>query len=212
MADIRNTAAFKALAVQTSAELLTRGLDVVPVAVHNVLAHTVTMVADRMGIQPRSALRYIEPSVIADQIAKAGGPGAEGGEGAHGVRPVRIDAREVSLPRWVCSRPLMALSQAVKYAANNGDSRTVQHALDLIFELGLAIGADPDDNSVDIPVSVLDEAAQLIEHVASRIETGGWSLCPCGEDHGQGQVDAKVPETLRADAELARKMRARADS
>ncbi|MFG2563050.1 hypothetical protein [Streptomyces sp. NPDC048496] len=211
MADIRNTAAFKALAAQTEAELLTRGLDVVPVAVHNVLAHAVATVADRLDIQPRSALRYIEPSTIADQIAKAGDPAAEGAQGVHGVRPVRIDERTVPMPRWVCTRPLMALAQAVKYAANNDDSRTVQHAADLIFELGLVIGDDPDSDDVQIPVGVLDETADTLEHVASHIETSGWSLCPCGEDHGQDQVDAKVPERLRSDAELARKMRARAD-
>ena len=54
MSDIRKAAAFKALAAQTEAEMLTRGLNVEPVAVHNVLAHMVTMVADRMGIQARS--------------------------------------------------------------------------------------------------------------------------------------------------------------
>ncbi|MEU9000905.1 hypothetical protein [Streptomyces sp. NPDC048551] len=211
MADIRNTAAFKALAAQTESELLTRGLDVVPVAVHNVLAHAVATVADRMDIQPRSALRYVEPSTIADQIAKAGDPAAEGAHAVHGVRPVRIDERTVTMPRWVCTRPLMALAQAVKYAANNGDSRTVQHAADLIFELGLVIGDDPDSDDVQIPVGVLDETADTLEHVAAHIETSGWSLCPCGEDHGQDHLDAKVPERLRSDAELARKMRAKAD-
>ncbi|MCJ1676192.1 hypothetical protein MTF65_02210 [Streptomyces sp. APSN-46.1] len=211
MADIRNTQAFKALAAQTEAELLTRGLDVVPVAVHNVLAHAVATVADRLDIQPRSALRYIEPSAIADQIAKAGDPAAEGAEEVHGVRPVRIDERRVPMPRWVCTRPLMALAQAVKYASNNGDSRTVQHAADLIFELGLVIGDDPDSDDVQIPVGVLDETAHALGHVAAQIETSGWSLCPCAEAHGQDEVDAKVPERLRSDAELARKMRAKAD-
>lgn len=210
MADIKHTAAFKALATQTEAELLTRGLDVVPVAVHNVLAHNVRMVADRLGIQPRSALRYIEPSAIADQIAKAGDPAAEGAEAVHGVRPLRVDERMVTMPRWVCSRPLMALTQAIKYASNNGDSRTVQHAADLAFELGVVVGADPDDDCVHIPVGVLDEAVHVIEHVADRIETSGWSLCPCGENHGQDQVDAKVPDALRGDAELVRTMRAKA--
>ncbi|MFJ9434828.1 hypothetical protein ACIRQY_35005 [Streptomyces sp. NPDC101490] len=61
MADIKNTQGFKTLLMQTEAELLTRGLDVVPVAVRNVLAHAVTTVAERMGIQPRSALCYIDP-------------------------------------------------------------------------------------------------------------------------------------------------------
>ncbi|MFJ5035502.1 hypothetical protein ACIQB5_47580 [Streptomyces sp. NPDC088560] len=78
MADIKNTQGFKALLAQTEAELLTRGLDVVPVGVHNVVAHAVNTVAERVGIQPRSALRYIDPSVIADQIAKAGAESTAG--------------------------------------------------------------------------------------------------------------------------------------
>ncbi|MGW2563017.1 hypothetical protein ACWCXB_27945 [Streptomyces sp. NPDC001514] len=175
---------------------------------HNVLAHNVTMVADRHGIQPRLALRNIEPSAIADQIAKAGDPATQGAEAVHAVRPVRIDERSVTLPRWACSRPLMALTQAIKYASSNGDTRTVQHAADLAFELGLAIGADREDDCVQIPVGVLDESADIIEHVAARIDNRGWSLCPCGEDHGQSQSDDKVPDIRRSDAELVRKMRA----
>ncbi|MFI6112739.1 hypothetical protein [Kitasatospora sp. NPDC051164] len=212
MADIRNTQGFKALAAQTEAELLTRGLDVVSVAVHNVLAHNVAMVAERLGIQPRSALRYVEPAAVADQIAKASAQDTEGAHTVHGVRPVRIDDRSVPVPRWVCSRPLMALSQAIKYASNNDDSRTVQHAGDLLFEIALAIGADPDSESADLPVGVLDETASILEHVAQHIEASGWSVCPCSEDHGQRGLDAKIPATLRGDADLVRRIRAKIGS
>jgi len=72
VADIKNTQGFKILLAQTEAELLTRGLDVVPVGVRNMLAHAVNTIAERMGVQSHSALRYIDPAVIADQIAKAG--------------------------------------------------------------------------------------------------------------------------------------------
>ncbi|MFZ4284606.1 hypothetical protein [Streptomyces rhizosphaericola] len=211
MADIRNTKAFKALATQTEAELLTRGLDVVSVAVTNVLAHNVELVAGRLGIQPRSALPYIEPSAVADQIAKASAIDADGAHTVNGVRPVRVDDRTVYMPRWVCSRPLMALAQAVKYASSNGDSRTVQHATDLIFEIGLAIGADSASDSAGVPLGLLDEAADIIEQVAARIETDGWSVCPCGEEHGQSAADIKVPGVMRGDAELIRKIRAKGD-
>ncbi|MFF3959138.1 hypothetical protein ACFYY1_38990 [Streptomyces sp. NPDC001890] len=212
MADIRNTKAFKALATQTEAELLTRGLDVVSVAVTNVLAHNVAMVADRLGIQPRSALRYIEPSAVAEQIAQASAVDTDGAHTVHGVRPVRVDDRTVFMPRWVCSRPLMALAQAVKYASSNGDSRTVQHATDLIFEIGLAIGADSASDSAGLPLGLLDEAADIIEQVAGHIETDGWSVCPCGEEHGQTEADARVPGVMRGDAELVRKIRAKGDA
>ncbi|WP_331765368.1 hypothetical protein OG747_52940 (plasmid) [Streptomyces sp. NBC_01384] len=211
VADIRNTQAFKALAAQTEAELLTRGLDVVSVAVANALAHNVTMVADQLGIQPRSALRYIEPSAVADQIAETSTVDTDGAHTIHGVRPVRVDDRTAYMPGWVCSRPLMALAQAVKYPSNNGDCRTVQHAVDLIFEIGLAIGVESESDAAGLPLGLLDEAAEIIERVADRIESNGWSVCPCGEEYGQGEADTKVPDVLRSDADLVRKIRAKAD-
>lgn len=210
MADIKNTQGFNALLAQTEAELLTRGLDVVPVAVRGVLAHAVNTVADRMGIQPRSALRYIEPSVIADQIARAGAQSTDGAEGAHGVRPFRLDNRTVPTDRCVTGRPLMALAQAAKYATTNGDSRTAQHAIDLICEIGSAI-AELDQALAPIPAGVLDETAQILEHVAQKIEKDGWSVCPCGEEHGQGRADAAVPAVMRDDADLVRTVRASLD-
>ncbi|MFJ9521870.1 hypothetical protein ACIRPK_26900 [Kitasatospora sp. NPDC101801] len=210
MPDIRNSKTFQALATQTEAELLTRGLDVVPVAVTNVLAHNVTMVAQRLGIQPRSALRYIEPAAVADQIATASALGTDGSQTVDGVRPVRLDQRTADLPRWICSRPLMALAQVIKFASSNDDSRTVQHATDLVFEIGLAIGADAASDSAGLPVGVLDEAADLLDQVAGHIEADGWSVCPCGEDHDQGAADAKVVGVMRDDAALIRKLRAMA--
>ncbi|MDQ0305792.1 hypothetical protein J2S46_000348 [Kitasatospora herbaricolor] len=42
------------------------------------LNHKVAVVAQRLRIQPRSALRYIEPSAVADQIADASALGTEG--------------------------------------------------------------------------------------------------------------------------------------
>ncbi|MFF3159481.1 hypothetical protein [Streptomyces sp. NPDC057910] len=210
MADIKNTQGFKALLAQTEAELLTRGLDVVPVGVRNVLAHAVNTVAERMDIQPRSALHYIDPSVIADQIAKAGDQSTDGSEGAHGIRPFRLDNRTVPTDRVVTGRPLMALAQAAKYATSNGDSRTAQHAIDLICEIGSAI-ADLDNELAPVPAAVLDETAQILDRVADKIEKDGWSFCPCGEDHGQARADAAVPAVMRADAGLVRTVRASID-
>ncbi|MGW6262492.1 hypothetical protein [Streptomyces sp. NPDC055085] len=210
MADIRNTEDFKALLAQTEAELLTRGLDVVPVGVRNVLAHAVNTVAEQLNIQPRSAVHYIDPSVIADQIAEAGAESADGTGGAHGIRPVRLDDRTVPTGRAVTGRPLMALAQAAKYAASNGDLRTAQHAIDLICEIGAAI-AEPDSALAPVPAAVLDESAQILDHVADRIGKDGWSVCPCGEEHGQARTDAAIPAVLRDDADLVRTVRASID-
>ncbi|MDX3076725.1 hypothetical protein, partial [Streptomyces sp. MI02-7b] len=79
-----------------------------------VLSTPATFVANALGIQPQSALRYIEPAAVADQIAEASAIGTEGADSVHGVQPVRIDDRTAPVPRWICSRPLMALAQAVK--------------------------------------------------------------------------------------------------
>ncbi|MDH6111382.1 hypothetical protein P3T36_004536 [Kitasatospora sp. MAP12-15] len=211
MADVRNTAEFKALAAQTTAVLLTRGLEVEPVAVHNVLAHMVDVVATGLGIQPRSALRYVEPETVADKIAEAAAHDTAGSESVDGVRPVRVDDRKVSMPRWIPGHQVMALAQAAKYAAVNGDSRSMAHALDLLTEVGAAAVADPDSDRIEIPVGLLDEAAEIIDSVAARIEDAGWSLCPCGEEHEQSALDVKVAGTFRRDADLARKLRAQAD-
>lgn len=210
MADVRNTAAFKAVAAQVSAELLLRGLNVETVAVVNVTAHMVELVAERMGIQPRSALKYIDTGAVADRIAEAGSADTEGAHTVLAVRPVRVDARTVLAERWVAGHPLMALAQAAKYALSNGDTRLTQHALDLITELGAATVTGRGSDFLEIPVGVLDESADLIERVAGGIETNGWSLCPCGEDHGQSDLDAKVTVSLRGDAALARTLRQQA--
>ncbi|WP_406300976.1 hypothetical protein OG948_59860 (plasmid) [Embleya sp. NBC_00888] len=211
MADIEESTTYKSLVTRIRAALSERGLDAEPVAVRNVLTHAVATLAERLDVGPRAVLLYIEPDVIADQIAAAADPAAEGSDYVHGVRPARPDARSVPTPRHACSRPLMALTQALKYASTNGDSRTVQHAADLAFELGVAVGADPDRDRVDIPVGVLDEAADILDHVADRIESHGWSLCPCGDKHGQARIDAQVLDALRGDADLVRTTRAGVD-
>ncbi|MEU0839841.1 hypothetical protein ABZ370_10245 [Streptomyces sp. NPDC005962] len=51
MVDIRDTLGFRTLLAQTEAELLTPGLDVVPVGVRNVLAYAVNTVAERMDVR-----------------------------------------------------------------------------------------------------------------------------------------------------------------
>ncbi|MFE9121457.1 hypothetical protein [Streptomyces sp. NPDC007172] len=63
-----------------------------------------------------------------------------------------------------------------------------------------------------LPIGLLDEAADIIEQVAGRIAADGWSVCPCGEEHGQSVSDTKVPGVMRSDAEFIRKIRAKGDA
>ncbi|MFF1696470.1 hypothetical protein ACFVXC_23125 [Streptomyces sp. NPDC058257] len=55
----------------------------------------------------------------------------------------------------------------------------------------------------------MDEAAEIIARVADRIDNNGWSICPCGEEHGQSEAGQRVPDVMRDDAELIRKSRAK---
>ena len=67
--DIQTTVAFKSLTAQTSAVLLTRGMEVEPTAVQGVLAHVVTVTAERTGLD-EEALHLVIPETVADLIAQ----------------------------------------------------------------------------------------------------------------------------------------------
>lgn len=106
----------------------------------------------------------------------------------------------------------MAASQVGKYASLNEDGRSAAHAMDLATEIGATIAADgPNAEEAEIPVGLLDEPIGPVELVAGRVETDGWSICSCGEQHEQGHIDRKVAVVMRGDADLARVLRSRAD-
>jgi hypothetical protein len=138
VSDIQQSVDFKAVVAQTSAVLLTRGVEVEPVAVRDVVALMVRSVAERMNLDPEEAVHMVVPETLADAIVAAADPEAEGAEGVHSVRPVRIDARTIRLPVRVAGRLVMAASQAAKYARLNGDGRIADQALDLATETGAA--------------------------------------------------------------------------
>lgn len=184
--------------------LLTRGVEVEPVAVRDVVALMVRSVAERIGMDQEEALHLVQPETVAEAITAAADPGREGAEDVHAVRPVRVDARTVAVPVPVAGRLVMAAAQAGKYAALNGDGRTAAHALDLGTEIGAALSSAGTGETAETPVGVLTELAGITETVAVRVERDGWSICPCGEQHDQDEVDAGMPAVLRADAVLAR--------
>lgn len=99
----------------------------------------------------------------------------------------------------------MAAAQVGKYASLNGDIRTAAHALDLATEIGAVLATPGTSGEADTPVGVLTELAGITETVAERIERDVWSICPCGEEHHQDEVDAGMPAALCADAALARR-------
>jgi hypothetical protein len=123
------------------------------------------------------------------------------------VRPVRIDDCTVSAPVESLGHLVMAASQAGKYAGLNDDGAAAAHLLDLATEIGAALVKHHADGRAEISVGVLDELAELVDTVAGRVETSGWSICPCGEDHGQHRVDAGTVPVMRRHAALARGLR-----
>ncbi|GAB3113536.1 hypothetical protein GCM10027160_17690 [Streptomyces calidiresistens] len=208
MTDIRATPAFRSLTARTDAVLLTRGLQVEPTAVRGVLAHVVTVTAERIGLDEEEALHLVSPETVADLIVGAADERLDGAENAHAVRPVRVDARTVPADLSTLGRLVMAAAQAGKYAASNHDSRAATHLMDLATELGATLTADPAGNDGPmVPVGVLDELADHLDRTIARIEEAEWSICPCGEDHDQTDVDTGAAHTMRHDATLARNLR-----
>ncbi|GAA2840083.1 hypothetical protein GCM10010441_75510 [Kitasatospora paracochleata] len=67
---MRNTKAFQDAVAQTLAELAHRGVTMRPGAVADVIEHNVRAVAQRLGIQERSAWRYLDPAALADSLAR----------------------------------------------------------------------------------------------------------------------------------------------
>ncbi|MFF3632234.1 hypothetical protein ACFYXZ_34640, partial [Streptomyces sp. NPDC002164] len=65
---MRNTKAFKEAVAQTLAELAHRGVTLAPSTVEDTIEKNINTVADRLGIQVRSAWRYFDASVTADRL------------------------------------------------------------------------------------------------------------------------------------------------
>ncbi|MFF4180985.1 hypothetical protein [Streptomyces sp. NPDC001750] len=68
---MRNTKAFKEAVAQTLAELAHRGVTLAPSTVEDTIEKNINTVADRLGIQVRSAWRYFDASVTADRLAQS---------------------------------------------------------------------------------------------------------------------------------------------
>ncbi|MFI8341923.1 hypothetical protein ACIF8W_17915 [Streptomyces sp. NPDC085639] len=67
---MRNTNAFKEAFADTLAELARRGVTVRPGRVADTIERNTCTVAERLGIQERSAWRYFNPAGLAARIAE----------------------------------------------------------------------------------------------------------------------------------------------
>ncbi|MFC8350318.1 hypothetical protein [Streptomyces sp. NPDC057280] len=210
MADRSDTLPFKTLVTQASAVLLTHGVEVEPTSVRGVAEHLVEVMGRQMGMDHDEAVHLVTPEAVAEIIMKAASEADQGVSGPHAVRPVRIDDRTVSAPVESLGHLVMAASQAGKYAGLNDDGAAEAHLLDLATEIGAALVKNHADGAAEISVGVLDELAELVDTVADHVETSGWSICPCGDDHDQRRVDICTVRVMRHHAALARGMREQA--
>jgi hypothetical protein len=188
---------FRALASEIIAVLADRGLVVMPVVVNDMLEAGALRVAEQLGVTPLAALSYADPGAIATGIADAADQGLDG------IRSLRDDRRAALAP-WMAGKLIAGVSQAVKYAASNGDTGVCGQAGDLLTELGLALLTSHGTQTLIVASGCLIEVADLLDRVAERITAGAWSQCPCGTDHGQDLLDVKVAPAMRDDAAFAR--------
>lgn len=68
---VRNTTAFKEAAAQTLTELARRGVTFAPTTVEDTIEKNMTMVAERLGIQVRSAWRCFDAAAMAEGLPRS---------------------------------------------------------------------------------------------------------------------------------------------
>lgn len=192
---------FQDLVAQTAKALEDRGLSVLPSAVASVIDGLIESAVQRTAISPDEALRLVVPEHVADLIVRA-----QREERHASVRPLREDEARAAIASTAVGQLINALSQAAKMAVTNGDKETAVHATDLLSEFGAGITDTAVAARVGVQRGVLSEAAQILDRVAECFEVGGWSTCPCGEDHGQKNLDQGLPKVFHADADMARQM------
>jgi hypothetical protein len=151
----------------------------------------------------------VTPEAIADAITKATAEEKKRAPTMHSVRPVRIDDGTVHAP--IASRCSATSSWRHRKPRSTPTSTPggaeAAHLLDLATEVGAALVKRHTEGAADVEVGVLDELAGLVDKVADRVESGEWSICPCGEDHGQSETDSGTVPIMRYHADLARRLR-----
>ncbi|KPI03009.1 hypothetical protein OK074_5159 [Actinobacteria bacterium OK074] len=174
-----------------------------PTAVRKVVAHVVSVMARQVGMDEEEAVHLVVPATVADVIMKASTEGHEGVAAPHAVRPTRNDDRVVNSSVESLGHLVMATAQAGKYASFNGDTSDAAHLLDLATEIGAALIEHRPGGQVEIPVGAMDEAAQLVEAVAVRLQANDWTVCACGEQHEQEETNLDVVRLMRLGAARA---------
>lgn len=197
----RHSRLFQDLVARTTGVLEDRGLSVLPTAVAGVIDGLVESAVRRAGVSRAEALKLVVPEQVADLIVRA-----EREESYASIRPFREDEGHARVPLTAAGQLIMALGQAAKMAVANGDRETSVHAADLLSEFGAGMTDAAKAAVVSVQRGVLSETAQILDRVAEQFQDRRWSVCSCGEDHGQNSLDQGLPRVFRADAEMARQL------
>jgi hypothetical protein len=106
----------------------------------------------------------------------------------------------------VAGRLVAALGQAMLYATTNQDPQQPIPAMDLhqaaeaVTGLGLAINeCPPGDQLVTVPAGIVAWTRTTLEVFRDQLRDGEWSICPCGDQHGQDATDAAVLNAITKD-------------
>lgn len=90
--------------------------------------------------------------------------------------------------------------------ATNGDQQQPVPVMDLrqageaVSGLGLALrDAQPGEQFIAVAADVAAWTRATLEVLRDHLDSGAWSFCPCGEDHGQFTTDAEVLAMVRND-------------
>jgi hypothetical protein len=158
----------------------------------------IDMVAGQLRIKPETVLRNHIPD--------------DWGQVAASAMMTEIQQRQMPtgpaehLAVRVATRLQAALGQVLIYAAANGDQQQDVPALDLhhlgeaVSGLALAITETPPGTEyVVIGADIADWTRTALETLRDQLRAGAWTHCPCGERHGQEEIDMKVLRAVSAD-------------
>lgn len=169
-----------------------------PQVVAEELQARIDMVAGQLRIKPDTVLRNHIPE--------------DWGEVAASAMMTKVQQRQIPtgpaehLAVRVAARLQAALGQVLIYAAANGDQQQDVPALDLhhlgeaVSGLALAMTETPPGTEyVVIGADIAGWTRIALETLRDQLRAGVWTHCPCGERHGQEEVDLKVLRTVSAD-------------
>lgn len=195
-----NEKKFKALVadfVSTTADL---GGTIDPEVVATELRQRIQAIATQIGVTEATVLRTYMPADWGSDMARQTYRQIQ-------ERDAHIDAapgRPLPLP--AVGRLIAALGQALLFADVNGAATdpacefNQKEACQAVTELGIALTTPPnDDATVMITGKALALATDALTAFHDNLQHQHWTSCPCGEDCGSHETDAKVLRALRAD-------------